>query len=215
HAALLGDKAGFDFLELYCAHGYLLSSFLSPLTNHRRDQYGGSVENRARYPLEVFRALRSIWPQQKPISVRISAVDWVPGGQTIQDAVQVAKLFAEAGADLIDVSAGQVSPKQQPTYGRMFQTPFADRIRAEVGIATMAVGNIFEPDHVNSIIGAGRADLCLLARPHLADPHWTLRAAAELGYQELEWPRQYESAKRQFYVNMERARLLSSTGGSK
>ncbi len=202
----LGEQAGFDWLELHCAHGYLLSSFISPLTNKRRDQYGGSLENRVRFPLEVFSAMRAVWPKEKPISVRISASDWVPGGTDINDAVEIARMFRNAGADLIDVSSGQVSKDQKPQYGRMYQTPFADRIRSEVGICTMAVGNIFEPDHVNSIIAAGRADLCLLARPHLADPHWTLRAAADLGFQGQVWPKQYDSAKRQLEVNLQRAK---------
>ena len=205
-AAELGITAGFDMLELHCAHGYLLSAFLSPLTNRRSDQYGGSVENRTRFPLEVFSALRAVWPAHSPISVRISATDWFPGGNTIDDAVKIAALFKAAGADIIDVSAGQVTPLQKPVYGRMFQTPFSDRVRSEVGIMTMAVGNIFEADHVNSIIGAGRADLCLLARAHLADPHWTLRAAAELGYEAQWWPEQYRSAKRQLEVNLQRAK---------
>lgn len=199
-------QAGFDMLELHCAHGYLLSAFLSPLTNNRKDGYGGDVFNRAKFPLEVFSALRSLWPEEKPMSVRISAVDWVKGGNTADDAVAIAKIFAAAGADIIDVSSGQVSRAQKPVYGRMFQTPFADRIRAEARIKTMAVGNIYEPDHVNGILGAGRADLCLLARPHLADPHWTLRAAAELGYEDQAWPKQYLSAKRQLEANIARAK---------
>ncbi|NNF58664.1 MAG: bifunctional salicylyl-CoA 5-hydroxylase/oxidoreductase, partial [Rhodothermaceae bacterium] len=207
-AAQRGVAAGFDWLELHCAHGYLLSAFLSPLTNHRTDEYGGSVENRVRYPLEVFDAIRVVWPDNKPISVRISAVDWVEDGNTVEDAVAVARAFAEHGADLIDVSSGQVSPEQQPVYGRMYQTPFAERIRLETGVKTMAVGNIYEPDHVNSILAAGRADLCLLARPHLSDPHWTLRAAAELGYTDQWWPPQYRSAKRQIERLFERQRAL-------
>ena len=206
-AAKLGSQAGFDMLELHCAHGYLLSSFLSPLTNKRSDRYGGAVQNRVRFPLEVFAAVRAEWPQEKPISVRISAVDWVTGGNTIEDAVQIAAAFKAHGADIIDVSAGQVSAVQKPVYGRMFQTPFADRIKSELRMPTMAVGNVFEPDHVNSIVAAGRADLCLLARPHLADPHWTLRAAADLGYQEQWWPNQYLSAKRQLETNLQRAKL--------
>ncbi len=196
---------GFDLVELHCAHGYLLSSFLSPLTNKRTDEYGGSVANRARFPLEVFRAIRAVWPAEKPMSVRISATDWVPGGNDVEEAVEIARMFKECGADIIDVSTGEVSKAQKPVYGRMFQTPYADRIRSEVGIATMAVGNIFEPDHVNSIIASGRADICLLARPHLADPHWTLRAAAELGYAAQPWPNQYLSAKRQMEVTIKRA----------
>ncbi|WKZ57670.1 MAG: bifunctional salicylyl-CoA 5-hydroxylase/oxidoreductase [Bdellovibrionota bacterium] len=205
-STMLGIRCGFDMLELHCAHGYLLSSFISPLTNKRSDEYGGSLENRLRFPLEIFRAMRAVWPQEKPISVRISAHDWVPGGTDLAAAVEIAAHFKEAGADLIDVSSGQVSIQQKPVYGRMYQTPFAERIRLEVGLKTMAVGSIFEADHANSIIAAGRADLCLLARPHLADPHWTQRAAAELRYAEQWWPPQYLSAKGQFEANIQRAK---------
>jgi anthraniloyl-CoA monooxygenase len=180
-AARRGAEAGFDILELHCAHGYLLSSFLSPLTNRRDDAYGGSVENRARYPLEVFAAIRAVWPQDRPISVRLSCHDWYPGGNTADDAVAIARLFKDAGADIIDCSSGQVVADQKPVYGRMYQTPFADRIRNEVGIPTVAVGSIFEADHVNMVIAAGRADLCAVARPHLADPAWTLHEAAKIG----------------------------------
>ncbi len=196
-AARWGDAAGFDMLELHAAHGYLLSAFISPLTNLRDDAYGGSLGNRLRFPLEVFRAMRAVWPEHKPMSVRISATDWVEGGIDAEDAVEIARAFQDAGADLMDVSAGQTSVRAQPVYGRMFQTPFSDRIRNEVGIATMAVGNITEPDHLNSIIAAGRADLCALARPHLADPHFAQRAAAALGYAEQWWPRQYLAGKAQ------------------
>ena len=196
---------GFDWLELHCAHGYLLSAFLCPLTNRRGDDYGGTLENRCRYPLEVFRAVRACWPADKPMSVRISAHDWAPGGNTADDALVIARLFKEAGADLIDVSSGQTTREARPVYGRMYQTPFADRIRNEVGIATMAVGAIFEPDHVNSILMAGRADLCALGRPHLADPYWTLHAAAALGYPDVEWPVQYERGKSQLERNLARA----------
>jgi 2,4-dienoyl-CoA reductase-like NADH-dependent reductase (Old Yellow Enzyme family)/enoyl-CoA hydratase/carnithine racemase len=181
----LAAEAGFDWLELHCAHGYLLSSFISPLTNQRTDDYGGSLENRLRYPLEVFRAMRAAWPADLPMSVRISAHDWVEGGITPDDAVEIARAFKAAGADLIDCSSGQVSKKQKPVYGRMYQTPFADRIRNEAGIATMAVGAISEADHVNSIIAAGRADLCAIARPHLANPAWTLQEAAKIGYHDM------------------------------
>ncbi len=177
-AAQWGAECGFDWLELHCAHGYLLSAFICPLTNTRDDAFGGSLENRCRYPLEIFRAMRAVWPAEKPMSVRISAHDWAPGGNTPDDAVAIARLFKAEGADLIDVSSGQTTRDAKPVYGRMYQTPFADRIRNEVDIATMAVGAIFEPDHVNSILMAGRADLCALARPHLADPYWTLHAAA-------------------------------------
>jgi len=197
--------AGFDWLELHCAHGYLLSSFISPLTNRRSDAYGGSLDNRLRYPLEVFQAVRAAWPAQLPMSVRISAHDWVQGGITPDDAVQIAKAFKAAGADLIDCSSGQVSKQEKPVFGRMFQTPFADQIRQEAGIATIAVGAISEADHVNSIIAAGRADLCAVARPHLANPAWTLTEAARIGYQAVPWPKQYLSAKRQIEANFERA----------
>ena len=208
-AARRAADAGFDWLELHCAHGYLLSSFISPLTNQRGDDYGGSLENRLRYPLEVFTALREVWPLDRPMSVRISAHDWVPGGTTPEDAVQIAAAFKEAGADLIDVSSGQVSKAQKPVYGRMFQTPFAESIRNRVGIATMAVGAISEADHVNSIIASGRADLCAIARPHLANPAWTLTEAARIGYRGpigLEWPKQYLSGKSQLEREFERQR---------
>lgn len=202
-------EAGFDWLELHCAHGYLLSSFISPLTNQRTDDYGGSLENRLRYPLEVFRAMRAAWPADKPMSVRISAHDWVPGGIMPDDAVAIARAFKAAGCDLVDCSSGQVSKKQQPVYGRMYQTPFADRVRNEAGIATMAVGAISEADHVNSIIAAGRADLCAVARPHLANPAWALLEAAKIGYHDVEWPKQYRSGKTQLERNLERERAQS------
>jgi anthraniloyl-CoA monooxygenase len=204
-AARWANECGFDWLELHCAHGYLLSAFICPLTNRRDDAYGGSLENRCRFPLDVLRAIRAVWPDDKPLSVRISAHDWAPCGNTPDDAVVIAHLFKEAGADLIDVSSGQTTRGAKPIYGRMYQTPFADRIRNEVGIATMAVGAIFEPDHVNSIIAAGRADLCALARPHLADPYWTLHAAAQLGYTEMPWPPQYLTGKAQLERNLARA----------
>ena len=196
-SARLAAEAGFDWLELHCAHGYLLSSFISPLTNRRSDAYGGSLAQRLRYPLEVFAAVREVWPQQLPISVRISAHDWVEGGITPVDAVEIARAFKAAGADMIDCSSGQVSAAQKPVYGRMYQAPFADRIRNEAGIATIAVGAISEADHVNSIIAAGRADLCAVARPHLANPAWTLLEAARIGHREIDWPVQYASAKPQ------------------
>lgn len=202
-------EAGFDWLELHCAHGYLLSSFISPLTNQRTDEYGGSLENRLRYPLEIFQAMRAAWPAGKPMSVRISAHDWVPGGITPDDAVAIAKAFKAAGCDLVDCSSGQVSRKQQPVYGRMYQTPFADRVRNEAGIATMAVGAISEADHVNSIIAAGRADLCAIARPHLANPAWSLLEAAKIGYRDVPWPKQYLSGKTQLERNLERERALA------
>jgi anthraniloyl-CoA monooxygenase len=209
-AAQWGAQCGFDWLELHCAHGYLLSAFICPLTNRRDDGYGGSLENRCRYPLEVFAAMRAVWPAERPMSVRISAHDWAPGGNTPDDAVAIAAMFKAAGADLIDVSSGQTTRAAQPVYGRMYQTPFADRIRNDVGIATMAVGAIFEPDHVNSIIMAGRADLCALARPHLAHPYWTLHAAAQLGYRDMPWPVQYLTGKEQLERNLERAAQMAA-----
>ena len=203
-------EVGFDWLELHCAHGYLLSSFISPLTNRREDEYGGSLENRLRYPLEVFRTVRAAWPADRPMSVRISAHDWVEGGITPDDAVQIARAFKAAGADMIDCSSGQVSKQEKPVYGRMFQTPFSDRVRNEAGIATIAVGAISEADHVNSIIAAGRADLCAVARPHLANPAWTLTEAARIGYLDVAWPRQYTSGKVQLERNLERERQLAA-----
>jgi anthraniloyl-CoA monooxygenase len=199
-----GAAAGFDMIELHCAHGYLLSSFLTPVSNRRADEYGGTLENRLRYPLEVFRAMRDAWPQPRPMSVRISATDWVDDGITEAEVVAMARAFVAAGADIIHVSAGQTTPEAQPVYGRMFQTPFSDMIRNEARVATIAVGNISEADQVNSIIMAGRADLCALARPHLSDPNWTLRAAAELGYQPQHWPPQYLTGKRQMERVFER-----------
>jgi anthraniloyl-CoA monooxygenase len=196
-AAEMGVEAGFDMLEVHCAHGYLLSSFITPLRNQRTDEYGGSLENRLRYPLEIFVAMRAVWPQERPRSVRISATDWVDGGISGDDAVEIARAFKAAGADLIDVSTGQTSPDAKPVYGRMFQTPYADKIRNEIGIATMAVGNVTEADQVNAILAAGRADLVALGRPHLADPAWTLHAAAQLGYAEAPWPVQYIPGKQQ------------------
>jgi anthraniloyl-CoA monooxygenase len=210
HAAA---QAGFDWLELHCAHGYLLSSFISPLTNFRSDDYGGSLENRCRYPLEVFRAVRAAWPSHLPISVRVSAHDWVEGGITPDDAVQVARLFREAGADMIDCSSGQVSKQEKPVFGRMFQTPFSDRIRNEAGIPTIAVGAIYEADHANGIIASGRADLCAIARPHLANPAWTLAEAAKIGFTEQPWPKQYRAAKQQLERNLERERQLAASAG--
>lgn len=208
NAAQMGLAAGFDMLELHYAHGYLMSSFITPLWNRRDDEYGGSLENRLRYPIEVFSAVRAVWPDEKPMSVRISATDWMGHeGITPDDAVEIARAFKAAGADLMDVSAGQTSTVARPVYGRMFQTPFSDRIRNEAGIATMAVGNIFEFDHVNSILASGRADLCCLARPHLADPYWTLHAAAMQNYRDVSWPVQYESGRNQLYRNLERMRL--------
>lgn len=199
-SAEMAARIGFDWLELHYAHGYLMSSFITPLTNKRTDEYGGPLENRMRFPLEVFRTVRKVWPDEKPISVRISAHDWVtPEGVRPQDAVEIARLLSEAGVDLIDVSAGQTSTHARPVYGRMFQTPFSDRIRNEAGVATLAVGNIYEPDHVNSILMAGRADLVCLARPHLSDPYWTLHAAADLRYDGVRWPKPYWPGRDQLY----------------
>ncbi len=205
---------GVDWLELHCAHGYLLSSFISPLTNQRSDAYGGSLDKRLRYPLEVFVAVRTAWPEDRPMSVRISATDWVEGGITPDDAVQIARAFKAAGADLIDCSAGQVSKLEKPVYGRMFQTPFADRIRQEAGIPTIAVGAISEADHVNSIIAAGRADLCAVARPHLANPAWTLTEAAKIGYRALDWPAPYASAKAQMEANFQREKAQTTAAAA-
>ncbi len=202
--------AGFDILELHCAHGYLLSCFISPLTNQREDDYGGSLENRLRFPLEVFAAMRAVWPEDKPLNVRISASDWVEGGITAEDAALIARAFKEAGADLIDCSSGQVSPDQKPVYGRMYQTPFADEIRNQEGIATMAVGAITEADQVNSIIASGRADLCAIGRPHLANPAWTLSETAKIGYTHVSWPKQYSAGKRQIETLFERAQLMQN-----
>jgi anthraniloyl-CoA monooxygenase len=207
-ATRFGEQAGFDMLELHMAHGYLLASFLSPLTNVRTDEYGGSVENRLRFPLEIVEAVRAAWPADKPLSVRISAADWAEGGLSDSDLLTIVRAFKKAGVDLIDVSTGQTVPWQKPIYGRMWQTPFADEVRNEIGIATMAVGNIYDPDHVNSIIASGRADLCALARAHLTNPAWTLEAAARLGYQPQWWPNQYLSGKRQLERNLQRAAQL-------
>jgi anthraniloyl-CoA monooxygenase len=208
----MADRAGFDMLELHCAHGYLLSSFITPLTNTRTDDYGGSLANRMRYPLEVFRAVRLVWPTGKPISVRISANDWVgEEGVEPEDAVEIARMLQEAGVDICNVSAGQTSIRARPVYGRMFQTPFSDRIRNEAGMATMAVGNIYEPDHVNSILMAGRADLVCLARPHLADPYWTLHAAAKLGDRNESWPAPYYQGRDQLYRLAESAGTMATS----
>ena len=205
-ATEMADRAGFDMIELHCAHGYLLSSFISPLTNQRTDEYGGSLENRLRFPLEVFAAMRAVWPEEKPVSVRISAHDWAGDeGITPEDAVEIARHLKQAGVDIVDVSAGQTSTRARPVYGRMFQTPFSDRIRNEADIATMAVGNIYEPDHVNSILMAGRADLVCIGRPHLSDPYWTLHAAVELGDDGTSWPAPYLAGRDQAYRLAERA----------
>ncbi len=202
----MAARCGFDMLEIHAAHGYLLSSFITPLTNRRTDAYGGSLENRMRYPLEIFHAVRAAWPSEKPVSMRISANDWVGvDGVTPADAVEIAHLLHEAGVDLCDVSAGQTSIRAKPVYGRIFQTPFSDRIRNEVGMATMAVGNIYEPDHANSILMAGRADLVALARPHLSDPYWTLHAAVALNDRGVKWPDPYLRGRDQIYRLAERS----------
>ncbi|HKA73978.1 MAG TPA: bifunctional salicylyl-CoA 5-hydroxylase/oxidoreductase [Xanthobacteraceae bacterium] len=200
------ERAGFDMIELHCAHGYLLASFISPLTNMRTDDFGGSLDNRMRFPLEVFSAMRRAWPDEKPMSVRISATDWVDGGLTGDDAVAVARLFAEAGCDLIDVSTGQTVADAQPVYGRMFQTPFSDQIRNEGGLATMCVGAITSADQVNTIVAAGRADVVALARPHLVDPFFTMRAAAWYGARAMHCPPQYYPGRDQIFRNAPRDR---------
>jgi anthraniloyl-CoA monooxygenase len=210
-AVRLGLEAGFDMIELHAAHGYLLSSFITPLTNKRDDEYGGSLANRLRFPLEVFAAMRAAWPAEKPMSVRISANDWMGDlGVTPDEAVEIGRAFWEAGADLIDVSAGQTWADCQPIYGRMFQTPFADQIRNEGRVTTMAVGNIYESDHVNSILAAGRADLVALARPHLIDPMWTLRAAAGQDYRRVNVPPPYLGGMAQLARNLQREAELKA-----
>jgi anthraniloyl-CoA monooxygenase len=203
-------EADVDWLEFHCAHGYLLSSFLSPLTNRRSDEYGGDHDNRARYPLEVFAAVRAAWPADRPISVRLSCNDWFEGGNTPEDAAIFSKMFKDAGADMIDCSSGQVWKEEKPVYGRLFQTPFSDKIRNEVHVPTIAVGAISEADHANSIIAAGRADLCAVARPHLADPAWVLHEAAKIGLTNIDWPKQYVSGKSQFENNLARTSVLSA-----
>jgi anthraniloyl-CoA monooxygenase len=204
-AAGRGHRAGFDMLELHCAHGYLLAGFISPLTNRRTDEYGGALENRLRFPLDVFRAMRAVWPDEKPMSVRISATDWQDGGIKAEDSVAIARAFADAGVDLIDVSTGQTTPDAEPVYGRMFQTPFSDQIRNEAGLATMCVGAITTADQVNTIVAAGRADLVALARPHLVDPFFTLKAAAWYGA-DIHCPPQYLAGRDQIFRNSVRDR---------
>jgi anthraniloyl-CoA monooxygenase len=204
--ALRADRAGFDMIELHCAHGYLLASFISPLTNRRADQYGGSLENRLRFPLEVFARMREAWPAHKPMSVRISATDWAEGGITGEDAVLIAQAFAEAGVDLVDVSTGQTVREAKPIFGRMFQTPFSDQIRNEARVATMCVGNITTADQVNTILAAGRADLVALARPHLADPYFTMRAAAWYGVRDPACPPQYLMGRDQLVRTLQKDR---------
>lgn len=209
-AATRAASAGFDMLEIHMAHGYLLASFLSPLTNQRTDAYGGSVQGRLRFPLEVLSAVRAAWPSERPMSVRLSACDWAEHGLTEADLLEIASSMKLAGVDLLHISTGQTVPWQKPVYGRMWQTPFSDLVRNAIGIPTIAVGNIFEPDHVNSIVAAGRADLCALARPHLADPSWTQKAAAAQGYDSQWWPLPYLSAKSQLSRNL--ARQAQSEG---
>jgi anthraniloyl-CoA monooxygenase len=213
-AARMAIDAGFDMIELHCAHGYLLSGFITPVSNQRRDEYGGSLENRLRFPLEVLAVMRAVWPADRPISVRVSATDWTHDGITGDEAVHIARALHEAGADIIHVSAGQTSARAQPVYGRMFQTPLSDRIRNEGRVPTIAVGNITEADQVNAIIAAGRADLCALARPHLTDPNWTLHAAAQLGLGDQWWPPQYLSGKEQLERMLSRQKEMELQGTS-
>ena len=213
-ATRMAVDAGFDMIELHCAHGYLMSSFITPVSNKRRDEYGGSLENRLRFPLEVLAAMRAVWPADRPMSVRVSATDWSDDGVTGDEAVRIARALHKAGADIIHVSAGQTSARAQPVYGRMFQTPLSDRIRNEGRVPTIAVGNITEADQVNAIIAAGRADLCALARPHLTDPNWTLHAAAQLGLGEQWWPPQYLSGKEQLERLLSRQKGMDLQGTS-
>jgi anthraniloyl-CoA monooxygenase len=197
-SAQMAEAAGADMIELHMAHGYLLSSFITPVANKRTDEYGGSLENRMRYPLQVFDAVRAVWPAEKPISVRISATDWVGDeGVDVEEAIAIGRMFKAHGADVIDVSAGQTTPDAKPIYGRMFQTPFAEAVRNEAQIPTIAVGNITTADQVNTILAAGRADLVALARPHLVDPHFTLHAAAYYGVAQQRWPVRYDAGKEQ------------------
>lgn len=191
-AAIRAERLGFDLIELHMAHGYLLSTFLSPLANRRADAYGGPIENRMRFPLEVFAAVRAAWPQDKPISARISATDWKAGGFSASDGLALVAALKAAGCDIVDVSTGQVVGDQQPQYGRLWQLPFSTRLRLEGGLPTMAIGNIQSFGDANAIIAGGRADLCVLARMHLADPYWTRHAAYEYGW-DLPWPNPYAS----------------------
>jgi anthraniloyl-CoA monooxygenase len=199
-------RCGFDMLELHCAHGYLLASFISPLTNRRTDAYGGSLEARLKYPLEVFAAMRDAWPREKPMSVRISATDWADGGLDADDAVRVAEAFAEAGVDLVDVSTGQTVRESRPVYGRMFQTPFSDQIRNQAHVATMCVGNITSADQANTILAAGRADFVALGRPHLVDPFFAMKAAAWYGADDIACPKPYMPGRDQIFRNSVRDR---------
>lgn len=207
----MAEAAGFDMIELHCAHGYLLSSFLTPVSNRRTDEYGGSTENRMRFPLDIFSAMREAWADDKPISVRVSATDWVEDGLAADESVAIAKAFVDAGADVIHVSTGQTVSDAKPVYGRLFQTPYSDRIRNEARVPTIAVGNITEPDQVNSIIAAGRADLVSIGRPHLSNPHWTLHAAAQQAYAGARWPVQYYQGRVQLEREAERAREIAAT----
>jgi anthraniloyl-CoA monooxygenase len=193
------EQAGFDMLEIHMAHGYLLASFISPLTNQRKDEYGGSIENRMRFPLEVFRACRKAWPERKPMSARISATDWAPGGLSGEDLIALTRMLQEAGCDLVDCSSGQTVPHQKPVYGRMYQAPFADWVRNEVGIATMTVGAVTTADQVNTLLAAGKADLVALARTHLTNPYFTLQASAWYQHMGQHWPLQYLSGRDQAF----------------
>ena len=210
-ATTMGRDAGFDMVELHCAHGYLLSSFITPISNCRTDEYGGSIENRLRFPLEVLKEMRRVWPDDKPVSVRVSATDWVEDGLTPDESVEVAKAFVAAGADIIHVSTGQTVSDARPVFGRLFQTPYSDRIRNEARVPTIAVGNITDFDQVNSIVAAGRADLVSIGRPHLSDPNWTLHAAAQQSFAGVRWPVQYYQGRVQLEREIARARELAST----
>ncbi|HEY8067412.1 MAG TPA: bifunctional salicylyl-CoA 5-hydroxylase/oxidoreductase [Burkholderiales bacterium] len=205
-SAELAHQAGFDMLEIHMAHGYLLASFISPLTNRRSDEYGGSIGNRMRFPLAVFKACRKAWPEDKPMSARISAADWAPGGLSGEDLLALTKMLKEAGCDLIDCSTGQTVPQQRPLYGRMYQAPFADWVRNETGIATMTVGAVTSADQVNTLLASGKADLVALGRPHLANPYFTLQASAWYGHAAQFWPPQYLPGKDQAFRNSPRER---------
>jgi anthraniloyl-CoA monooxygenase len=211
-AVRMAVEAGFDMIELHAAHGYLLSSFITPVQNNRTDEYGGSLENRLRYPLEVFEAMRAAWPSERPMSVRISATDWAGNdGVTGDEAVRIGEAFAAAGADMIHVSAGQTWAGAQPVYGRMFQTPYSDQIRNVAKLATMAVGNVTDFDQVNGILAAGRADLVALGRPHLVDPMWTLRAAAAQDYRDQWVPPAYLNGMAQLARTLQREAEMRAT----
>jgi anthraniloyl-CoA monooxygenase len=207
-ATQMAVDCDFDMLELHAAHGYLVSSFLTPVSNQRTDEYGGSLENRLRFPLELFSAMRALWPAARPMSVRVSATDWVEDGLTPEESVRVGRTFVDAGADIIHVSTGQTTPEAQPVFGRLYQTPYSDRIRNEARVPTIAVGNVTDPDQVNGIIAAGRADLVAIGRPHLSDPQWVLRAAATLGYKAKQWPRQYYLGKVQLERELEKRQRI-------